>query len=454
MSGVLIIDDKVKLCESLAFGFAERKYSCDFALDGRSAVALFSLNKYDVVLLDVCLGEEDGLVVLSRLRALNASVPVFMITGFATIESAVKAIKLGAVDYIQKPIQFADLFAIIRDHLHDSPAQGDSRSAGTRDRIIFEGPAMADFLAMAKKIANTDLPVLIRGESGTGKELVAEFIHENSSRSRRILQKINCAAFSETLLDNELFGHEKGAYTGADSVYTGVFESANSGSLFLDELGDMPLSIQAKILRAIQNQEIRRLGSHATRTIDVRFITATNKDLAELLGKKLFREDLFYRLSAAVLVVPPLRDRRMDIPLLSNHFLDEIANTRKQKAKSLGAGLLSFFESYSWPGNVRELRSALQYAATVSSGTEIGLGDVPPGLKLAVRPEGTKPSGDASSVFEVMERDLIVKTLKETMYNKKRTAEVLSICRATLYNKMEKYGIPNEAPVAASEAVH
>ena len=442
MRRVLIVDDKQKLCESLGSGFAERGWKSEFAFDGQAAVSRFSSTAFDVVLLDVRLGEEDGTRVLVRLREIRSTVPIIMITGFATIESAVSAIKLGAVDYIQKPIEFPDLFALVRAQIQIETAERprqEKTPQGPRG-LVFISRAMSELVGRAKKLAATDLPVLISGESGTGKELVAEFIHANSPRKDKGLCKVNCAAFSESLLDNELFGHEKGAYTGADSTAKGLFESAHGGTLFLDELGDMPLSIQAKILRAIQNYEVRRLGGSETLHLDVRFIAATNKDLSDLLRKRLFREDLFYRLSTAVLFVPPLRERVEDIGVLTEYFLEELARKRGEKPKRFGPAVRTFLETHAWPGNVRELRSALQYAVTISSGEEIIRDDFQPGLG-GRSTEGPEHTGHPP--LEAMERELILKTLRETQFNKKRTAEMLSISRATLYKKMEKYGIPS-----------
>jgi two-component system, NtrC family, response regulator AtoC len=286
------------------------------------------------------------------------------------------------------------------------------------------------------KLADTDLPILIVGESGTGKELVADFIHQNSSRKVYNLEKINCASLPETLLDNELFGHEKGAYTGADAVFKGVFERAHNSSLFLDEIGDMPLAIQSKILRALQNNEIRRLGGKDTLEIDVRFIAATNKDLQSLIHENYFREDLFYRLNAAMVSIPPLRKRKEDILLLVNHFLEEIYRENKQSRASFSEEVESLFNEYSWPGNIRELKNVVKYAATVTNGTIIYLKDLPPYLFNNSSEYG------ALNIKDNVEKELIIKILKETNFNKKRTAEILNICRKTLYNKMEKFGIP------------
>jgi DNA-binding NtrC family response regulator len=283
-----------------------------------------------------------------------------------------------------------------------------------------------------EKLAVTDLPILIGGESGTGKEVFADYIHAASSRSAKPMVKVNCVALPESLLDNELFGHEKGAYTGADSAFKGLFETADGSSLFLDEIGDMPLGIQAKILRTLQNNEIRRLGGSATIKVDVRFIAATNKDLVDLTRKNLFREDLYYRLNAAVLSVPPLRERKRDIPLLVEHFLaDRAVDRRKELAPEVAAR----FQAYDWPGNVRELKNVVNYATAMSSNERIEMEDLP------VHFLGDGYAAGPTDIRQEMERDLIVRTLQSTKYNRSRTADILNMSRKTLYSKMTKYGL-------------
>jgi DNA-binding NtrC family response regulator len=291
-----------------------------------------------------------------------------------------------------------------------------------------------------EKLAPTDLPVLFRGESGTGKEVIADFMHGASVRSAMPMVKINCAAFPETLLDNELFGHEKGAYTGADSMFKGVFEKANGGTLFLDEIGDMPLSIQAKILRTLQNNEIRRLGGSDTITVNVRFIAATNKDPEEMIRKGQFREDLYYRLNTAVLLIPSLRERREDIHLLVEHFLADRSTGASSAAghsvlKQVSAEVMARFLHYEWPGNVRELKNVVTYAAAMSSGERIELQDLP--LHFL---EGAQTAGEGN-IREDMERALILKVLQSTKYNRSKTAELLAMSRKTLYTRMVKYGL-------------
>jgi DNA-binding NtrC family response regulator len=436
-TGILIIDDKVKVCKSLAQNFEHLGYRAAIATSGKEALAAFGAGRIDVVLLDIMLGEESGIDVLKRLQAVDKTVPVIMITAFASVETAVLSLKLGAFDYVKKPLDFDDLLMTVEKALEFSRLQEENTNLKSRLRelsatIVTGDPLMIALRNKMEKLAVTDLPVLIDGESGTGKEVFADYIHAASSRSARPMVKVNCVALPESLLDNELFGHEKGAYTGADTVFKGLFETADGSTLFLDEIGDMPLGIQAKILRTLQNNEIRRLGGSATIKVDVRFIAATNKDLVDLTRKNLFREDLYYRLNAAVLSVPSLRERKGDIPLLVEHFLSERAvDGRKELAPEVAAR----FQAYDWPGNVRELKNVVNYATAMSLNERIEMEDLPAHFL------GQGYAAEPADIRQEMERDLIVRVLQSTRYNRSRTAEILNMSRKTLYSKMAKYGL-------------
>jgi two-component system, NtrC family, response regulator AtoC len=434
-TGILIIDDKVKVCKSLAQNFEHLGYRTMIATSGKEALAAFGAGRIDVVLLDIMLGEESGIDLLKRLQAVDKTVPVIMITAFASVETAVLSLKLGAFDYVKKPLDFDELLMTVEKALEFSKLQEENTNLKSRLRelsatIVTEDPLMIALRNKMEKLAVTDLPILIGGESGTGKEVFADYIHAASSRSARPMVKVNCVALPESLLDNELFGHEKGAYTGADSVFKGLFETADGSTLFLDEIGDMPLGIQAKILRTLQNNEIRRLGGSATIKVDVRFIAATNKDLVELTRKNLFREDLYYRLNAAVLSVPSLRERKGDIPLLVGHFLAEV-DGRKELSPEVAAR----FQAYDWPGNVRELKNVVNYATAMSPNERIEMEDLP----AHFLDEGY--AAGPADIRQEMERDLIVRILQSTKYNRSRTAEILNMSRKTLYSKMAKYGL-------------
>ena len=437
---ILIIDDSVKLCRNLCTSFQSRGYNCLYAVTGAKGIERLRKEAVSVVILDLQLEDENGLDVLKQILALRRNTQVIMLTGYGTIETAVEAIKLGALDFIQKPAHIEKLVELVQRAIQItvlSKSTNDTleKSPGTPSTLITQNAEMLAVCERAKQVAPSDLPVLISGESGTGKELLADFIHTHSARAQYPFEKINCAAFPEQLLDNELFGHERGAFTGADAAFEGLFERSDKGALFLDEVGDMPLALQAKILRVIQNQEIRRLGGTKTIRVDVRFVAATNKDLNTLMQERQFREDLYYRLSPATFYIPPLRERRDDILLLAQHFLHRFASGGHQPAKTLGDDVISVFTTYDWPGNVRELKNTLHYAATVCPKDRIGLDHLPTNFfqKCGIRVE--------DNVRDNVEKSLILKTLEEVYYNKSKAAEKLKMSRSTLYAKMEKYGI-------------
>ena len=439
-SKILIVDDNVKLCESLKDNFEDVGINSYYATCKRDALKLLLKYKMAAVILDVRLGDEDGLEVLKRILSIDSNIRVIMLTAYGTFESAVKSIKIGAYDYIQKPVNFDHLLKVTENAIAIAKLQIENdllrdRLIDSSNQIITNDEKMLSLLSKAKRLSGTDLPILIRGESGTGKELIADLLHNPSSRCTQDAIKINCASFPESLLDNELFGHEEGAYTGATSRYRGVFEQANHSSLFLDEIGNMPLTIQTKILRVIQNQELRRLGGKGTIKVNVRFITASNKSIKRLINEKLFREDLFYRLNSAKLVLPPLRERKDDIPLLIDFFLNTFSKEYSVERKTVNPKVLQELMEYEWPGNVRELKSCIHYASAVSLNNEINIDDLPPEFN------DSGNNGDRVYTRESMEETMIIQALKRSKGNKKRAAEMLQISRKTLYNKLAKYHI-------------
>ena len=440
---ILIIDDNMRWSKSLAQNFEPRGFQVFSAINRREAFNILAQHPIHIVLLDIMLGEENGLDVLEEILLQHKDLPVIMITGFASVDTAVQSLKLGAFDYVTKPLNFEELLANVEKAFNQasSPEKVSAQSlVGEKEghRLTTQNDTMLELCEKAKKFAATDFPILISGENGTGKEVFADFIHLHSSRSSREMLKINCASFPETLLDNELFGHEKGAYTGADSVFKGVFERVEQGSLFLDEIGDMPMTIQAKILRTLQHHEIRRLGGKQTIKVDIRFLAATNKDLPKLIRENAFREDLFYRLEVATIHLPPLRERKDDIPLLAERFLTEYAATNGGSPQHLDESVLTVFAQHSWPGNVRELKNTIFYAATLSSGERISRENLPSRFKQFAPQQRI-----TTNIREEMERELILKTLRNTRNNKKKTAELLDMSRTTLYSKLERYGISN-----------
>lgn len=437
---ILIVDDNRGVFDSLKPNFYQFGLEAVYAANGAEAREQLELLPIDAALVDVMLGEESGIDVLRQLKEASPRLPVIMITGYGSVDTAVESMKQGAFDYVKKPLNFDRLFKVVANALELHKLSRENRNLREQleefsAKIHGENPQMRQVIDEAGKLAQTNIPVLIVGENGSGKEIVADYIHANSDRSASKMVKINCAAFPESLLDNELFGHERGAYTGADSVFRGVFERANGSTLFLDEIGDMPLTIQAKILRVLQNNEIRRIGGSRTFNVDVRFVAATNKDLGDLIEKGRFREDLFYRLNAAILSVPPLRQRKEDIPLLASYFVREFSRSHGKEVAEIAPEVDRLFAKYSWPGNVRELRNTLNYGVAITSDGKIGIEDLPPMLRSAT------PASESLNIREESEKSLIERTLHQCHFNKKRTAEILKMSRKTLYAKIDRYGI-------------
>ncbi|MDC7226056.1 MAG: sigma-54 dependent transcriptional regulator [Spirochaetales bacterium] len=439
---ILIVDDIEKLCKIIVQDLELLGYRGMYATNSSTALEIFSSENIHVVLLDLKLGKEDGIEVLGKMKKLKPNVPVFMITGHGSISNAVTAIKSGAYDYIQKPVDFERLKISIQnaiDHtcLKDENLQLKKLLEEKRGiPIVTIDPQMQALLERLKKFAATDYPIFIEGESGSGKELIAEYIHLNSVRKENELFKINCAAFSETLLDDELFGHYKGAFTGADADFKGVFERANNSTLFLDEIGDMTPTIQAKILRTLQNKEVRRLGGKKNILVDVRFIAATNKNIKALTEQGSFREDLYFRLNTVMVSIPPLRKRPGDIKLLCSHFLKKSSMQSGSDEKEVAAEVEEFFSRYPWPGNIRELQNVINYCNTVNNSGMINMSDLP--NYLINTPQEPFISKEQRLTDE---SKIILDALAACNYNKSRAAEYLKISRKTLYNKMEKYEI-------------
>ena len=429
MSRILILDDNRKILDTLSRNFEAENIECKTALNISDAVEALQCCPIDLALVDIRIGEESGIDALIKIKQMLPDLPVLMITGFGTIETAVDAIKLGASEYIKKPVRFPELLKQVRSFLNKEPNE-----LPAIPNMQTKNPLMISLIRKAVKLSKSNLSILLLGESGTGKEVFADLIHQNSHRSGKTFVRVNCAAFPDSLLDNELFGHEKGAYTGADSSFQGVFERADNGTLFLDELGDMPLSIQAKILRAIQEHEIRRLGGKNVIGIDVRFIGATNHNLEKMVEDNTFRGDLYYRLNCAAIVLPPLRERKEDIPLLSEYFLNQMKDDKHLRPAVISPEAMEVLLSYNWPGNIRELKAAVTYGAAICSSSVIQPEDLP--VSAAKSDEKTDLSPG-----QAVEKELLLKTLIRYSYNKKKTAEGLNISRTTLYSKMNRYGI-------------
>ena len=442
---VLVVDDdqvhRFMLCSMLA----EWGYQTVEADDGTTAVQAVVEHSYDAVLMDIRMAKMDGLEAFSIIQKREPSLPVIIMTAYSSVESAVETIQQGAHDYLTKPLDFDRLrLALERaaDH-HQVTVQKEieKEDGGQRDlqtRIIGASPPIRELLEMISYVAPTEATVLISGESGTGKELVAEALHENSERKGRPFVKVNCAALAENLLDSELFGHEKGAFTGAEKRREGKFVQADGGTLFLDEIGETSQAMQVKLLRVLQEQELQRVGGEETIRVDVRIIAATNRDLEEEVRQGRFREDLFYRLNVVMIVVPPLRERGDDIRELVEYFARKFAEKNRRILDGITEECMNMLVSYPWPGNVRELENAIERGIILMRGTRLTEKSLP--LTVQKHVQQHQPDGNRApvSIFEA-EKQLILKTLKETDGNKSRAAKLLGITRKTLKNKLDKY---------------
>jgi two-component system response regulator HydG len=416
--------------------------------DGQAALDLLRGEAVDLVITDLKMAEVSGLDVLRGAKRISPETEVILLTGHGTVESAVEAMRGGAFDYVTKPFEPSELLHRVRNALerhrllrevhHLRKQMREQRGFGT---IVGSSLPIQRLAGMVSRVAASDATVLIEGESGTGKELVARAIHAESARASHPFVGINCAALPETLLESELFGHVKGAFTGAVVAKKGLFEEASQGTLFLDEIGDTPPPIQAKLLRVLQEREIRRVGSTSPIRIDVRLLAATNRRLEELVREGRFREDFYYRLNVVALQIPPLRERREDIPLLAAHFLTRSAKRHGRPVPTLSPEAMALLFDHHWPGNVREMENAIERAVLLTETDTIFPGDLPPSLRGApasgVSPEATlKPRR-----LEDVEREHILRTLDAHAWNQARAAEVLGIGRNTLWRKLKDYGV-------------
>ncbi len=445
---ILITDDDMAHRTMLKVNLAGFGYTLLEASDGDEVLPILRQRHVDLILLDIKMERMDGLAALSAMSEAGYDIPVIMITAFSSVESAVEAMKRGAFDYVAKPIDIEELKLAIHKaldfrRLHEENEQLRERlkerfSFGS---IIGKSRVMQEMFATLALVAPSDATVLITGESGTGKELVANALHENSSRRDFSFVKVNCAALHENLLESELFGHEKGAFTGANEQRKGRFELADKGTLFLDEIGDMSLQTQAKILRVLQEGEFERVGSGRTMRTDVRLVVATHKDLQAMVKKGEFRQDLFFRLSVVPVELPPLRERSGDIPELANFFLKKYSAKNNKDIKGFYPEVMNYFVRYQWPGNIRELENTVERAVILCLGENITVKELP----RNICPEGARDPGpqlpEAGFTLRDMERELIRSTLEQTGGNKSKTAKILGVARQTLLNKIKEYGL-------------
>lgn len=450
---ILIVDDDRNHLTSLGTVIRSWGYRVDTAEDGREAVERVKDAPVDLILMDVRMTTMSGLEALEHIKAYNPTIPIIIMTAYSSVESAVEALKGGAYDYLIKPFDFDVLKLSIERACEHAGLKAENEDLKARlqddfDRpdIIGKSAPMKTLMDMLAMVAPSEATVLISGESGTGKELIARSLHDNSSRKDHPLVTVNCAALAESLLESELFGHEKGAFTGADRRREGRFKQADGGTIFLDEIGETSSRMQAKLLRVLQEKEIQRVGSDAVLQVDVRVVAATNRDLEEDVAAGRFREDLFYRLNVMPLTIPPLRDRQEDIPLLAQHFLEKYARRNRKTIKGFAPLAMDMLLKYEWPGNVRELENTVERAVILLTGEHVTEKQLP--LRIARQYPGHDtpevvgpPASEGSRTLEDIEKEAIVATLAAADGNKSETARRLGISRKTLHNKLKAYDL-------------
>ena len=446
---LLVVDDETDHAQVMVDALEKFCTSCDEAHNLEEAQAKLDRRQYDVIVTDLMMdGQPQGLELLHRAMQLSPPPVVILVTAHADINTCKSALNDGALDYIEKPLDLEYFRAKVRQAIEKAQLRRENEvltaqvmEAGGFEGIIGRAPEMVRVIATARQVAMSDIPVLILGESGTGKELVARAIHNTSRRRKGRLVPLNCAGLSESILEDELFGHVRGAFTGAQTEREGRFEYADRGTLFLDEIGDMPAAMQAKLLRVLESGEVVRLGSNELRKVDVRLISATNRDLDEMVADKKFREDLFFRIKGITLQLPPLRERRPDIPLLTHFFMGQIAEKYGKKIDGIDPQAQHQLMAYNWPGNVRQLRTVVENMVVLSQGPTLTVRDLP----AEISPKYALPGGQIDSLvgisIEQAEKELIRNTLKLTEGNREQAAKILGIGERTLYRKIKEYDL-------------
>ncbi|MFO8056756.1 MAG: sigma-54 dependent transcriptional regulator [bacterium] len=448
---ILIVDDEESIRTTLGGVLSDEGFSVSTAHDGESALQMIEDSPPDLVMLDIWLPGMDGVESLQKIKETYPELPVVMISGHGTIETAVKSTRLGAYDYIEKPLSLDKIIITIQNALELTRLSREyrrlSEEMAGKDELIGQSRPIKELRSQIEKVAPTEGWVLISGENGTGKEVLARMIHRGSLRSDRPFVSVNCAAIPEELIESELFGHEKGAFTGAVDRKQGKFDMADGGTLFLDEIADMSLRTQSKILRILQEQQFERVGGTSPIKVDVRVIAASNKDLEKAMQEGSFREDLYYRLNVIPLYLPPLRERKEDIPLFVDHFLKDFCARSRLKQKKINKRALQAFMQYSWPGNVRELKNVIERMVILSPGGDITVKDLPPALTSP----GTAPVTSAydlptlKEARNAFEKQYLMRKLIENDHNVSRTAEQVGVERSSLHRKIKSYGIDGES---------
>ncbi len=441
---VLIVDDEQVVRDSLSEWLREDGYEVGAVESGKKALEELGKSNWDILLVDLKMPEMDGLELLQKVKEISPSIPVIIITAYATVDTAVKAMKEGAYDYLVKPFDPEEISLLMKrltEHIkltrENIYLRQQLKKQYTLHDIISRNPKMQELMELVKMVGPTDSTVLLQGESGTGKELFARALHKESLRADKPFIAVSCGALSDSLLESELFGYEKGAFTGATSRRKGKFELANGGTIFLDEIGDISPKLQLDLLRVLEQKEFYRIGGSEVIKIDVRVIAATNRDLEKMVREGQFREDLFYRLNVVPIHIPPLRERKEDIPLLVDHFLEIFRLETGKNIERVSEDAMKVLLDYDYPGNVRELRNIIERAVIVAKGDEITVEDLRFGLKSPPAPS-TEAEDEA---LESVERAHILKVLNKYDWNVSKAASALGIDRTTLYNKMKKYGL-------------
>jgi len=445
---LLFVDDDVKAGELMLRFCEDTEFGCRVFTKPTQALEFFIENGADMVITDLCMPNMTGIELLTNIRQHDTKVPVIITTAYSTVDDAIEALRLGAADFIKKPFDMDELMLMIEKTLEQSRLKQENKllkrqlkEAKQVQNMVGESPAMKDVYNTINKVSAIRCNVIIEGESGTGKELAARAIHENSAECDKPFIVIDCGALSDTLLESELFGHEKGAFTGAASTKQGLLEVASGGSVFLDEICNISDNMQVKLMRVVQEQQVTRVGGVQPIDIDLRFIVATNKNLEEMVAKGLFRHDLYHRLNVIKLVIPALRQHREDIPLLCKQFIHEFNQRYQRQAKNFDANSMKLLCDYHWPGNIRELRNTVERAIVLSNGEQL---EVKPVDELAAKSMGTKTIDADFPTIEELERRYLFKVLDFYAGNREKTADTLGINKSTLWRKLQTYQVDSE----------
>uniref|UniRef100_B8DK61 Two component, sigma54 specific, transcriptional regulator, Fis family n=1 Tax=Nitratidesulfovibrio vulgaris (strain DSM 19637 / Miyazaki F) TaxID=883 RepID=B8DK61_NITV9 len=442
---VAIVDDEPVVCKRLSHALFKEGYEVEAFMSARSFLEAMIDRPFDVVFSDMRLPDMDGLELLPKIKALRPETEVVIVTGYGSIQTAIEAMREGAFHYVTKPVNFTEIRAIARRaqekigmRMENARLREALLGSSGLSSIVGNSPAIQDLFALVRKVAPVDCNVLIQGESGTGKALVALALHHLSPRKNQPFVTFNCGGFTEELISSELFGYEKGAFTGASASKVGLLEAASGGTVFLDEVGEMPLSMQVRLLHVLQERRILRVGGTKPVDLDIRVIAATNRDLKAEVEKGTFREDLFFRLNVVSTTLPRLADRREDIPLLVRHFIDKYGLAFRKSVQGIDEQALAALQGYSFPGNVRELENIIERAVALTDGQTIGLLDLPEDIRNL---EFATLEGDGLPTLAEVERRYVIRILEKTGYNKRLAAQVLGVPRTTLWRKLKEYGV-------------